>query len=96
MAEVCPMPKWGLTMEAGAITERFAQPGDRVEEGAVVALVETDKIQVELCAPVGGILADWLVDNDVDIPVGEPVMVIAQDEADLSAYRSSGQPETGS
>lgn len=95
MAEAYPMPKWGLTMEAGAITQRFVQPGDAVEEGAVVALVETDKIQVELCAPVTGILADWLVEPEVDVPVGEPVMVIASDQADWEAYRSPGRSAAG-
>lgn len=90
MAQSFALPKWGLTMEEGTIAEWVAQPGDRVQEGAVLARVETDKIEVEFVAPVSGIVAAHLAERDATVPVGEPIVVIASDEQDLSAYRSGG------
>ena len=41
MAVEFQMPKLGLTMEEGTIVEWLVQPGDRVQRGAIVAVVPT-------------------------------------------------------
>lgn len=88
MAESFSLPKWGLTMEEGSIAEWLVQPGEHVDEGAVLALVETDKIQVEFVAPVSGIVAEHLVPTDATVAVGEPIVVIAKNEQDWTTYVS--------
>jgi pyruvate/2-oxoglutarate dehydrogenase complex dihydrolipoamide acyltransferase (E2) component len=92
MAEVVAMPKWGLTMQEGTIVEWLAEPGDHVQEGTALARVETDKIEVELEAPVAGVVAAHIARAGATVPVGEPVVVIARDEADYEAYhQGAGQ-----
>jgi pyruvate/2-oxoglutarate dehydrogenase complex dihydrolipoamide acyltransferase (E2) component len=86
MAETLPLPKWGLTMEEGMIARWLVQPGDRVEEGTVLATVETDKIENDFESPMSGIVAALLVEAGATVAVGEPIVVIARDEDDLGAY----------
>ena len=45
------LPKWGLTMEEGMVSEWRKQEGDAVAEDEIIADVETDKITNELPAP---------------------------------------------
>jgi pyruvate/2-oxoglutarate dehydrogenase complex dihydrolipoamide acyltransferase (E2) component len=55
MVEVI-LPKWGLTMEDGTLTGWEIGEGDRVEEGQVIAHVETDKVTNDLEAPASGVI----------------------------------------
>jgi len=89
MASTYQLPKWGLTMEDGTIVRHLVVPGTRVAEGQPIAIVETDKIEVEFGSPVAGIIATWLVSEGENIPVGTDVVVIASDEADYWAFVGS-------
>lgn len=88
MAQAYPLPKWGITMEEGTIVEWTIQSGEPVTEGMVIAQVETEKIVVEFVSPVTGVLAAHLVPQGATVPVGQDVVVIANDEADFEAYQS--------
>lgn len=88
MATTYPMPKWGVTMEEGTIVEWVAAEGTAVSEGDVLAVVTTDKVDLEFESPVNGIVAAHLAGPDDTVPCGDPVVVIAADEADLAAYRA--------
>jgi pyruvate/2-oxoglutarate dehydrogenase complex dihydrolipoamide acyltransferase (E2) component len=83
MAEMVIMPKWGLTMEEGTITEWMVGEDDPVENGDILALVETEKTTVELPSSYAGIVAHILVEDGETVPVGTPIMIIAEsaDEA---------------
>lgn len=83
MAETIIMPKWGLTMEEGTITEWMVGEDDPVHNGDVLAMVETEKTQVELTSPYTGVVARVLVEDGETVPVGTPIMIIAEtvDEA---------------
>jgi pyruvate dehydrogenase E2 component (dihydrolipoamide acetyltransferase) len=48
MATEFIMPKLGLTMEEGTITEWFADDGDAVTAGAAVLRIETDKTETDV------------------------------------------------
>ena len=50
------MPKLGLTMEEGTITEWLAQNGEVVSAGKPVLVIETDKVETEVEAPADGVL----------------------------------------
>ncbi len=63
------MPKLGLTMTEGTISEWLVAPGDSFKKNDVVLVVETEKIANEIEAPADGILHDILV------PAGETVSV---------------------
>lgn len=82
MAHVVRMPKWGLSMEEATITEWMVEPGEDVERGDVLATVESEKAQMDLPAPVGGVLTRCLAEEGETVPVGGEVALIAADRAE--------------
>ena len=80
MATEVILPKWGLTMEEGTLVSWLKEEGDRVEEGEVIAEVETEKITNNLEAPVSGVISKILVEEDTEeIPVGTSLCIIDED-----------------
>jgi pyruvate/2-oxoglutarate dehydrogenase complex dihydrolipoamide acyltransferase (E2) component len=80
MATEVILPKWGLTMEEGTLVAWHVEEGDRVEEGQVIADVETEKVTNELEAPVSGVISKILVAEDTEeIEVGTVLCLIDQD-----------------
>ncbi|MCH2395743.1 dihydrolipoamide acetyltransferase family protein [Oceanibaculum sp.] len=67
------MPKLGLTMTEGVLAEWKVKPGDSVSAGAVIFVVETDKIANEVEAPSAGTIAEILVQTGETVPVGTAV-----------------------
>ena len=67
------MPSLGADMTEGRITEWLVRPGDQVERGQIVVIVETDKsdIEVEVFAPAT--VLELLVDEGDLVPVGRPI-----------------------
>jgi pyruvate dehydrogenase E2 component (dihydrolipoamide acetyltransferase) len=70
------MPKYGETMEEGVITEWMVKIGDSVEEGDIIAIIETEKSVFEFETPVSGTIIEFLVEVDQEIPVNEPIASI--------------------
>ena len=64
------MPKWGLTMEEGTIVSWEMEVGDHLEVGDVIAVVETEKVEVDLESPVAGTVAGILVAEGETVDVG--------------------------
>jgi pyruvate/2-oxoglutarate dehydrogenase complex dihydrolipoamide acyltransferase (E2) component len=89
MAEIVKLPKFGLTMEEGLISEWKVGVGDRIEKGDVLATIESEKVEMELPSPASGVVAKYLVETGETVPVGTEVAVIAADEAELQAYEGS-------
>ena len=81
MAETISLPKWGLTMEEGTIIELEIQVGDPVELGDVLALIETEKVEVDLPSPVGGVITEILVEVGDTVPVGAALMLVETNPA---------------
>ncbi|MGH2960780.1 MAG: biotin/lipoyl-containing protein [Solirubrobacterales bacterium] len=90
MAEVVKLPKWGLTMEEATIVEWMHEIGERVEQGEVLAIVESEKAEVELPSPASGFVARYLVEEGGTILVGAEICVIAADEAELERSKEGG------
>jgi pyruvate dehydrogenase E2 component (dihydrolipoamide acetyltransferase) len=67
------MPKLGLTMTEGVLAEWHVRPGDHVEPGQVMFVVETDKIANDIEAPSAGEIIELLVDTGETVPVGAPL-----------------------
>ncbi|MGE3912917.1 MAG: acetyl-CoA carboxylase biotin carboxyl carrier protein subunit [Chloroflexota bacterium] len=57
-------------------TPPFVEVGDRVEAGAVVALIETMKIFNEVLAEQGGVIAAILAESGQLVHAGDAVMLI--------------------
>lgn len=71
------IPKWGIEMQEGTVTEwRFAQ-GDAVTKGEELIDIESDKIVNTMEAPVSGVLHRIIAGVDSTLKVGQLLGVIA-------------------
>ena len=78
MAETIGMPKLGLTMETGAVGTWLVGVGDEVKTGQVIAEIVTEKITYDLEAESAGVVLKILLEEEVEVPVGTPIVVIGQ------------------
>ncbi len=74
------LPQWGMGMEEGMIIEWTVQPGDRVNHGDIIALVETAKVDGELEAPADGVIDEILVSAGETVKVGTLLAMIEATE----------------
>jgi pyruvate dehydrogenase E2 component (dihydrolipoamide acetyltransferase) len=87
MAELISMPKLGFDMAEGTLVEWVKKAGDSVAEGEVIAVIETDKANVEVTSFKAGVLRQLLVEAGTSVPIGKPIAVIgsADEVIDLAA-----------
>jgi len=87
MAELITMPKLGFDMAEGTLVEWVKKVGDAVAEGEVVAIIETDKANVEVASFKAGVLRHILAEAKTSVPVGQPIAVVggADEAIDLAA-----------
>lgn len=64
------LPKWGMNMQDGTITEWLVAVGDEVREGQIIANVEADKVDAEIEAPASGVVTEIRVRTDETVDVG--------------------------
>lgn len=67
------MPKLGLTMTEGTVTEWRVQPGASFKAGDILVVVETEKIANEVEATAAGTISALLVNTGDTVPVGTPI-----------------------
>lgn len=87
MAEFIVMPKLGLTMTEGTISNWRKAEGEHIEQGDILFDVETDKLSNEIEAKVNGVLRKILV-QEGEIEVFRPVAIIGSQDEDISALLS--------
>lgn len=91
------LPKLGADMTEGKLLEWLKKPGERVARGEPIALIETDKANIEAESWVAGTLERVLVEpGDAWLPVGTPLAVLkAEGEAaaPLAAPAPGGKGE---
>lgn len=73
------VPKWGLTMEEATVLEWLKSPGDRVESGEIIAVLETDKITSEIESPVSGVLVEIVAGVEEVVAVESVLATIDED-----------------
>lgn len=71
------MPSLGADMEVGTIIEWRVQPGDRVHRGDIVAVVDTEKADIEVEIFDDGVIEELLVEVGRQVPVGTPLATVA-------------------
>jgi pyruvate dehydrogenase E2 component (dihydrolipoamide acetyltransferase) len=87
------MPALSPTMEKGNLTKWLKKEGDTVKSGDIIAEIETDKATMEVEAVDEGILAKILVaEGTEDVPVNQPIAVIAEEGEDVSAAAAAPAP----
>jgi pyruvate dehydrogenase E2 component (dihydrolipoamide acetyltransferase) len=78
------MPALSSTMETGKIVAWLKNPGDRVEKGENILVVESDKADMDVESFHSGILASILIPAGESAPVGAPIALIAESEAEVA------------
>ena len=76
MAKNILMPKWGLTMEEGTVLAWEIEVGDEGEVGDVIAVVETEKVEVDLESPEAGTVVRILVEEGETVEVGTVLVTL--------------------
>ncbi|GAB3138319.1 acetoin dehydrogenase dihydrolipoyllysine-residue acetyltransferase subunit [Amycolatopsis stemonae] len=71
------MPKWGLSMERGRISDWIAAEGDEVAAGDDLADIDTDKINGTLESPGDGVLRRVVAAVGEEVPVGGTIALLA-------------------
>jgi len=71
------MPKIGLNMVEGQITEWVVKEGESVKKGDVMYVIETDKVSNDVEAPQDGVLLKILVPAQKVVQVREVVGILA-------------------
>ena len=74
------LPSLGADMEGAVLSRWLVRPGDRVERGDVVALLETVKSEIEMETFQGGWVERLLVDEGREVPVGTPLALLRTGE----------------
>ena len=89
------MPALSSTMTEGKIVEWLKQPGDRVERGESVLVVESDKADMDVESFEAGFLGAVLLPAGGTAPVGETIGLVVETEAELAELKANG-PATAS
>ncbi len=81
------MPALSSTMTEGKIVSWLKQPGDKVEKGETVLVVESDKADMDVESFHEGYLATVLVPADGTAPVGDVIALLAETEDEIEVAR---------
>jgi len=90
MAEVIKMPRLSDTMEEGTVAKWLKQKGDKVEEGDILAEIETDKATMEFESFYEGTLLHIGVEEGDGAPVDELLAIIGEEGEDISELINGG------
>ncbi|WP_116995777.1 dihydrolipoamide acetyltransferase family protein [Desertimonas flava] len=85
------MPSLGADMDEGTVLEWRVRPGDHVERGDVIAVVDTDKSAIDVEIFQAGVVDELLVAVGECVPVGTVLARIADSEP-----MNAGEPATPS
>jgi pyruvate/2-oxoglutarate dehydrogenase complex dihydrolipoamide acyltransferase (E2) component len=90
MATDVKVPTLGESITEATVGQWLKQPGDAVAADEAIASLETDKVAVEVNAPVAGTMGEQLVAEGDNVEVGA---VIARIETNGAAAKPSAAPQ---
>ena len=82
------MPALSSTMTEGKIVSWVKSPGDKVEKGETVVVVESDKADMDVETFYEGFLAHIIVQAGETAPVGAAIAYVAETEAEIEAAKA--------
>ncbi|WGK63568.1 pyruvate dehydrogenase complex dihydrolipoamide acetyltransferase [Croceiramulus getboli] len=95
MAEVIKMPRLSDTMEEGTVAQWLKKKGDKVEEGDILAEIETDKATMEFESFYEGTLLHIGIQEGETADVDALLAIIGEEGEDISALiDGGGDPKT--
>jgi len=90
MAEVINMPRLSDTMEEGVVAKWLKQKGDKVEEGDILAEIETDKATMEFESFYEGTLLHIGIEEGEAAPVDTLLAIVGEEGEDISDLLKAG------
>jgi pyruvate/2-oxoglutarate dehydrogenase complex dihydrolipoamide acyltransferase (E2) component len=85
------MPKLAMAMNEGTVNEWLFKEGDYVEEGAPIAVVETEKVSYDVESPQSGYLHIIVAEGET-VPVEVPIAQFAETEEECAALNTGDTP----
>ncbi len=79
------LPSLGADMDVGRVVEWRVAVGDEVSRGDIMAVVETEKSDIDIEIWHAGIVREFLVELGEEIPVGTPIVRLAGTGSQRSA-----------
>ena len=83
------MPALSSTMTEGKIVEWLKKPGDKVERGESVLVVESDKADMDVESFHDGFLASIVMPAGSSAPVGETIGLIVETADEISVAQAN-------
>src|SRR3954471_14743833 len=90
MATEVQVPTLGESITEGTLAQWLKKPGEAVAADEAIASLETDKVSVEVPAPVAGVLTEQLVAEGDTVAVGAAIARIDQNAS--AAAPAPGPP----
>ena len=81
------MPALSSTMTEGKIVSWQKSPGDKVEKGEIVVVVESDKADMDVETFYSGFIAAIIVQAGESAPVGSAIALVAETEAEIETAK---------
>ena len=94
MAEVINMPRLSDTMEEGTVASWLKKVGDKVEEGDILAEIETDKATMEFESFNEGVLLHIGIQEGETAKVDTLLAIIGEEGEDISAHLNGSSSES--
>jgi len=85
MAEVINMPRLSDTMEEGTVAKWLVKVGDKINEGDILAEIETDKATMEFESFYEGVLLHIGLEEGETAPVDSLLAIIGEEGEDISS-----------
>ena len=90
MAEVIKMPRLSDTMEEGTVASWLKKVGDKVEEGDILAEIETDKATMEFESFYEGTLLHIGIEEGETANVDSLLAILGEEGEDISGLLDGG------
>ncbi len=94
MAHRIIMPKQGLQMEVGIITQWLVHEGEEIREGQPFFEIETDKLSIVIDSTATGTVLKQLYEEGDEVAVSETIAIVGQPGEDYSAILNGAAEET--
>ena len=94
MAHSIIMPKTGMAMEAGTIIRWLKKAGDTISKGEAIAVIETDKVTMDLESDYDGTLLAILHGDGEVVPVAHTIAWIGAPEEKVPILPEVEAPHT--
>jgi pyruvate dehydrogenase E2 component (dihydrolipoamide acetyltransferase) len=92
MEKSLTMPKLGATMTEGTVLRWLYRPGERITKGEPLLEVMTDKVNIEVEAPMDGFLLKVLAQDGDVLPIGAPLALLSDEAATQASTETARNP----